>query len=393
MLRRVVATAVALTLGALAPATASAQETCVTPPTTVWTTGVEHGAHSFLSASQFWSNFNGFVDYTVARSGGKSLRLFKPETNGMAYTRKEGFGYRNVLSVALRLDELPSRDVHTLAKHETTASDLFLGYRADDRRLTLRWGAQAPVASTLPIQAGTWYSIDLRWMAAGTSPMSADWSIDRVPQESTSIDEAGYGMTMFQFGNDLTSDPALKLRYDDFVYSRTPSDYPIGPTRVLPLRPNSMGAHVNAQNFRDDDGSLVDATSWTRLDDQDMSRIGDGHVKQVATSTASSLEVGFDDTAEPCILAVQAISSLHKTSKGDNNAKTSVFDGLIESVVFSGNVGYTNVVGARSAIVQPAAGIWTPVAVNALSSRIGFSSDAAPEPMWDALLLEMAVPG
>jgi hypothetical protein len=393
MLRRVSTIAAVLAVAALAPAAASAQDTCATPPTTAWTTGLEHGAPSFLSASLWWSNFNGYVDNTVARGGSRSLRLFKPETNGMAYTRKEGFGYNNVLSFALRLDELPSRDVHTLAKHETTASDLFLGYRAGDQRLTLRWGAQSPVASTVPVQAGVWFSIDLRWRAAGTSPMSADWSVDRVPQESTSIDEAGYGMSMFQFGNDLTSDPALKLRYDDIVYSRTPSDYPIGPSRVLPLRPNSTGAHVNPQHFQDDDGSAVDPTSHTRLDDADMSRITDGHVRQVATSTASSLEFGFDDTVEPCILAVQAISSLHKTSKNDNNAKTSVFDGPIETVVFSGNVGYTNVVGARSAVVRPAAGVWTPVAVNALTSRVGFSADASPNPMWDALLLEVAVPG
>ena len=393
MLKRILTTTVAAAVMALAPATASAQDTCLTPPTTAWTTGLEHGANSFLSASLWWSSASAFVDHTAARSGGKSLKLYKPDTNGISYTRKESFGYRNVLSLALRLDELPDRDVSTLAKHETTASHLFLGYRASDQKLTLRWGAHSTVVSSLPVVAGQSHSIDLRWKADGTSPMSADWSVDRVPQESTSIAEAGFGRTMFQVGSELTSDPGFKLRYDDFVYSRTLSDYPIGPARVVPLRPNSTGAHVNPQNFRDDDGSPVDPTSWTRLDDADMSRITDGHVKQVVTSAASNLEVGFEDTAEPCILAVQAISSLHKTSKNENNAKTSVFDGPIETVVFSGNVGYTNVVGARSAIVRPAAGVWTPATANALSSRIGFSADASPEPMWDALLLEVAVPG
>jgi hypothetical protein len=45
-----------------------------------------------------------------------------------------------------------------------------------------------------------------------------------------------------------------------------------------------------------------------------------------------------------------------------------------------------------SAVVTPAAAPWTQAAVNGLLTRIGYAGDANPDPYWDGLMLELAVP-
>jgi hypothetical protein len=43
-------------------------------------------------------------------------------------------------------------------------------------------------------------------------------------------------------------------------------------------------------------------------------------------------------------------------------------------------------------MVTPAAEGWTQGAVNALVTRVGYASDANPDPYWDGAMLELAVP-
>lgn len=391
MPKRVLVVLAVLAAAALTPSAASAQSVCPPSPTAAWLNGMEHGMGS-LGYPHLWIyNRGGMMDGTVSRSGGFSLRERRPDYGWVAYTQQYTSSYRNVMSFAIRLDTLPEADVSHFAKAETFASDLHLGFRASDDRLTLRWGTQEAKVSTVPMIEKTWYTIDLRWETT-QNPMTADWMVAGVPQESTSIAELG-GAQRIQFGSELSGDTPFTVHFDDIVASYTATDYPIGATRVLPLRPNANGVHTGADRFRDDDGSAIDPTSWSRLDDARMDDLRDGHVKQVVASTTSNLEFAFDDTAEPCIDAVQSIFAFHKTKSTTNHAKTSVFEGPSETLVYSGNVPNTNVIGIQTKLVKPALGAWTPASVNALTMRLGYSSDVAPEPMWDGLLFEMAVPG
>lgn len=391
MLKRILVVAASLTAVAILPSVAVADGLCPPSPSAAWTTGLEHGIGTLSTPNLWISNTGATVDDAVARSGRWSLRSRRPDYGWVSYAQAHLSSYRNVMTFAVRLDTLPDADVSTLAKSQTTGSDLMLGFRASDDRLTLRWGAGEAKASSFPIVEKTWYTIDLRW-ETGTNPMTADWSVAGVPQESTSIAELGY-QQRFQFGSDVTGDAPYTAHYDDILSSYTTSDYPIGPQRVLPLRPNSTGANNGAANFRDDDGTVVDPLSWTRLDDAQMHHLQDGHVRQVTASGTSSLQFGFDDTVEPCIDAVQAIYTAHKTVAKPNYAKTSVFDGPVERVIWAGDVAGTNVATAKTLLVPPALGAWTPAAVNGLTMRLGYSTDVSPEPIWDALLFEMAVPG
>jgi hypothetical protein len=74
-----------------------------------------------------------------------------------------------------------------------------------------------------------------------------------------------------------------------------------------------------------------------------------------------------------------------------NTGKSSIFDGASESVVYSGDMSNTAITYA-GAIVSPAAASWTQTSVNGLVTRLGYASDANPDPYWDGILLELAVP-
>jgi hypothetical protein len=46
----------------------------------------------------------------------------------------------------------------------------------------------------------------------------------------------------------------------------------------------------------------------------------------------------------------------------------------------------------KSAIVTPAAGMWGRSAINGLVARVGYSTDSSPNPFWDSIMVEAAVP-
>ena len=94
-----------------------------------------------------------------------------------------------------------------------------------------------------------------------------------------------------------------------------------------------------------------------------------------------------------CFNGVQAMAALHaQTGGGDHvdNAKASIFDGSTETVVYNSNP-YSTSLLYGAAMVTPASTPWSKAAVNALVARIGYSTDAAPPPYWDAVNLEADV--
>ena len=87
---------------------------------------------------------------------------------------------------------------------------------------------------------------------------------------------------------------------------------------------------------------------------------------------------------------MSAVLAVHSAGNPANNAKSSVFDGPTESVVFSGDMGGTALQYA-SAITTPASAPWSQSTVNGLVARVGFATDTNPNPYWDGIVLEAAV--
>src|SRR5919108_517492 len=66
------------------------------------------------------------------------------------------------------------------------------------------------------------------------------------------------------------------------------------------------------------------------------------HIAQINNSSTSYVQLGFDDTTEACIRAVEGwVAWDPQNTKYDNNGTTKVADGSTETTVFSGKMSYT----------------------------------------------------
>src|SRR5512133_397324 len=151
-----------------------------------------------------------------------------------------------------------------------------------------------------------------------------------------------------------------------------------------------MGTSAGTGNFQNNDGTAIDANSWQRLDEAPMTSTAD-YVRQQANSGTSFLEFGLEDTPETCIRDVSAVLAYHAAGSPADNGKTSIFDGATETVLFSGDMSQT-ALQYKSAVVTPAASTWSQAALTGLVARAGYSTDSSPNPFWDSIMLEAAVP-
>jgi hypothetical protein len=370
--------------------------TCPTP-SAVKVTGFEHGVVSAVGLGIFSAvaGAGTTADGAVARTGTYSLKVTDPA--GAANNASLAFGAPGiaVVRIYVRLAALPAANVNELLILDAAAgNDLRLGYQAISQKLTLRFANAAVTLASSTVAAGTWYRLDLR-LIASTNPRTASWQIDGVAQAAvTGAAGAASTVSTLRLGSTVAAD-VFTANYDDVVISATSADYPIGAGTVVGLRPDGMGVNNTPTSFRNDDGTVLDANTFTRLDDSPMTSLAD-YVRQQTIGVTNYAEVTFSNTGASCVVGVSGLLAQHAAGTAVDNGKTSIFDGGTERIVFSGDMSVTPIT-YRSVIIAPAAAPWTPAAVNGLTGRIGYSSDVTPNPYWDGLLLEVAtgitVPG
>jgi hypothetical protein len=220
------------------------------------------------------------------------------------------------------------------------------------------------------------------------NPHSVNWRIDGDLQPATTYSEGGKNVTSLVFGTGSTVE-FFTANYDDIYASQTVANYPLGDGKVLALRPNTMGTSNGSGNFQDDDGTAIDATTYTRVGEVPASSTSD-YVKQTANSGTSYVEVGFENPAEICIDGVGARIAFHSPSAAGNDGEVRVLDGTTSTVVYNGDMGQTSLGYAR-AVVTPAS-TWSQSAVSGLVARLGYSGDTSPNPYFDSVLLEYDMP-
>lgn len=357
------------------------------PITTQWVTGFESGVAT--TPDLFSSTSQDGLSTTNVKSGAYA-RVMSKAAGTSSFVAKDGFTTTTALSFAVRLGALPGADVTSLAMVNTSTTPLYLGWQASTSKFTLRWGANAPAVALVPSAAGTWYTIDLK-VDVGANPNAAAWRIDEVDQSATNLVGAAQAVTDVRFGSSVAAD-VFQAQYDDIVHSRTATDYPIGPVRVLASRPNGMAPHFFPENFTQDDGTAITSTSWDRLDEPVLNSAADG-VRQ--NTTSGYLGVTMQDTTEVCVRGAQAVVAQHKASSQANSAKAAAMIGPIEFVVWSGDSTFVTTTGHRTAVITPTAstGTWAPGLLNGVDFRLGNATDANPAPYWDALLLEYVTSG
>lgn len=369
--------------------TASSFGTCATR-TAIFVTGFERGP---TTAS--WGTFNtgstagGSIatETTPRRNGGYALKVAKTSTGTVYGERTVGTGKTHVVArFGVYLDSLPTATVSELASFTAAAgSPVKLGYNAVSQTLELAFGANPPTPSSTTITAGSWTLVEVK-VDFSVNPRAADWRINGSAQLPISSAEATSTAAAWRAGSVVSGD-LFTARYDDVVLSTTAADYPIGDGATRLLLPSGMGTSVGSANFQNDDSTAINATSYERLDEIPMTSTTD-FVKQVTASSTSYLEVQMGDSVTgSCFNGVQAVTTTHASGTGANVGKSSVFSGTTESIVFSGDMGGT-ALDYRWAVVTPSSTPWTKSQIDALVFRIGYSSDVAPVPYWDAVVLE-----
>lgn len=358
--------------------------TCPTPQT-IYLAGFETGA--LLGPNFGGSEGTPAIDSAVARTGTYSGKVTK-DTSGI-----EGFWHYStppaVATFAIRFPTLPTADVVKLMTMEEGSGTQYvaLGYESATQRLRLTSSVAESVVASTAIAPGTWYVIDFKVDTTAVPP-TASWRIDGVAQGSVGVSLPNATLYV-GWGSDVLAD-VFTMNVDDILMSTDLADYPIGDVAVHTLAPTTSGTHLSPGDFTYDGGSAIDATLPSRLDDLPMDTSTADYVTQSTESPSSYLEVGFADTAETCILGVEALATMRKKSGAPVAVKSSAFDGATETVIREGDLpGQTPI--PFTATVQPSAGTWTTSAVNGLVVRMGYASDASPEPYWDAVRLEYAV--
>ncbi len=210
-----------------------------------------------------------------------------------------------VARFAVRLASLPTA-TSNLA-YIDSGTDLLFRYNASSQRLQLVLGTSTATSATT-ISAATWYMIDLRYDLSGNLHLG-DWRVDGVTQ--TQASRSATPATATGFGMGATANASVyTANYDDILVAQQPAAYPLADSRIVRLLPDSMGTSSGAANFRNHDGTVIDANSWQRLDDVPMTSTAD-YVRQQANSGTSYLEVGLQNTAETCIRDVSMVLAYH----------------------------------------------------------------------------------
>jgi hypothetical protein len=368
------------------PNSFSAATSFCTRSSAVWLTGFESGAVSTAGGGIFttMSATLPTADNATLRNGSYSLRIADASGASTVFARKTFTATGIVVArFAVRLASLPGVDSNLA--YVDSGTDLVFGYDTSSQKFTVTVGAST-AQSANTVSAGSWYVIDLRYDLRA-NPHLGDWRIDGVNQGQVTRAAAATTANAFAFG--ATANPSVyTANFDDLFVADQATAYPIGDGRIVPLLLNGVGTHNTPGNFRDNDGTAIDASSWQRLDEVPMTVTTD-YVRQQTNGGTTYLEFTFANTAETCIRDVSAVLAYHSATNTANNGKTSVFDGGSESIVFSGDMSNT-AIQYKSTIATPATAPWGQAAVDGLVARVGFSTDANPNPYWDAILLEVA---
>jgi hypothetical protein len=245
-------------------------------------------------------------------------------------------------------------------------------------------GAGAVTIGPTTVNTGQWYLVELKYDTTG-STFTLTGRIDEGTEGSaTKTGQTATDTTGIYVGT--TAAQTYTARYDDWIVLDT-ATYP-GQGQIALCKPNADGAHsISAGGFRDQvPTSITNGTTdaWQRIDGIPMNTTTP-YIEQPTAASGEYVEVEFESTpsAIATLNGVRAEAALFADGTGALSAKTSIFNGAAETVVFSGD--------HSDVTLKYASGIVTATAaeVAALKGRIGFGSAQPAAPRWAGLILEV----
>ena len=370
--------------------------------TPVWITGFEHGVMSGNGGGIF-SAVSGVPVVTTAikRSGSYALRV--TPTGAGAINARRNLSASVQIAVIRAYIYIPSGGIPT-ATASVLGWQITTAAQTVGLTITSAGVARGSVGGGSAISGPTlnvdqWYKIDLRANITGTT-WTLDWRIDDVAQtQATWSGQATTDSLQYLRMGSASTTVSLDVLLDDIVLSETSGDYPITAGSTELIKPTADGTHNAGTNVVENQaGSDIGAVNaWSLIDDIPMSTASE-YIRQAANGSGNYAEVSFGNMVNSSssifgAMAVLAYSSETTSSntgativsKDDFATQTNVHGS--DSVPADMSDGSTSDVYYKSAIISGAVDTTT---VNALKARVGFSTDATPDPYWINLAVEVA---
>ena len=238
------------------------------------------------------------ADSTVARSGTYSLRIADASAGGSTVRALRSFTASSVVVTrfAVRLGSLPS--VTSNLAYVDSGTDLIFRYNAASQQFQLVLGASIATSPAAGKRQGPGTLIDLRYDLSA-NPHLGDWRVNGATQTQVSRSAAPTTANGSEWARPQTRASTPRTTTTSFVATQAAA-YPLADSRIVRLVPDSMGTSLGAGNFRNNDGTAIDANSWQRLDEVPMTSTAD-YIRQQANSGTSYVEFGLQDVTETCI--------------------------------------------------------------------------------------------
>lgn len=353
-------------------------------PTPVLIDGFEHQTLS-TAGTGIWSAVSNAgaitIDTTNKRTGTAALRVAEDGVTA-TWIAKAINSQVVVGSLYLRLTATPSTSSTVLSFTGTASAPDFRVNTSGIIRATI--GGSSAVDGP-NIVDGNWHRLDFR-ISTNSTTYTIEWAVDGTTQTTSSLSgQTATAMTTVRFGGVAAS--TATCWYDDVVLSYTSGDHPIGAHKVLALVPNADGTNSGGTNFTLTGGS----TNWEVLDEWPADTTT--YIAQTTNSGTSYREVEFADTTETTIWGVHGYLAYFAAGTSANNGTTRIVDsgGTTLTNIFSGDMSESSLFYKAAIITAPTGG-WSQTNLNGVRGRIGFSTDASPNPRWSALMLQYAVP-
>lgn len=332
------------------------------------------------------------ADVTNKRTGSACVSIVQ---DGLTITRlvKTVATQHGVLSFYVRIAAAPS--VRSQIFHTAGAGAAFLIGVNTNGTVFANIGGSGEATGPL-IADDEWHRIDLRWDSSA-DPYTWDVQIDGVDIDDEPITRTGLSaanVTSYGIGAN-TATHTLTCLYDDLIYSETLADFPLGGHRVLSLVPTSDGTHVLNSNIVLGDGSAI-VNAYAALDEWPPTATTNHSdtITQPAIGASDYAEVRFPGptlVSPETIHAVVGLAALGSDGTAANHGITRIV-GDVTDDIYDGDMSETANHYRTKLLTAPTGG-WTEAAITALRARVGFSTDAADDPEWRALMLMVAAVG
>lgn len=344
---------------------------------------------------------------TTIRTGARSIR--SNPTAGITTFQNQDLpsSLTHVGRCYVRFATLPDADTSIIHYGSTgsPASACGVRFKVSDSSLYAAVGTTFG-ASGVAVTTGQWYRIDFKFVCVAAGNDTTDVQIDGTVCGQATAAGDGAATTTIKYGNLETA--TCDIYWDDFLWSITGGDYPLGAGYVRSYVPNADGAHnvAGANDFeRSATGTdITNATTdaYTLIDDRPIkSGTIAEYINGIAPPNSTDyVEWQYEDSVESDPpRAVEAILTLSDAATAGANACTITLRehaGATSGNIFSGDTAAASAGAAvfkraQFATVPGTADAWTTTKFNALRSRF-LVSDAAPDPWVGSAMLEAEFP-